>query len=388
MTAVVFDETAKFAGQPMVHAIIIGVSDYAFLPDPGQAGVPGGLNLQKLTAAASSAVDVAAWLARQQGKLVAPIGSIRLCASQIATQPHPPAGASDATRQTVATALHEWRQAQQPDDIAFFYFAGHGIQRNRADMVLLCADFNAPHDGPLNRAVELTNVWGGLGRNVNQATVGKTQIYFVDACRERPKAIANFEDLHVPDVWGVPNLNGKDDRHAPIFYATTPGSLAYADPNVATLFSKTLLRCLENEAATLDDDTGNWQITSKSLERALASRFRALAGTVTDQECDADHSIAEFVISRLASPPQCTLRIHVDPDAAVPATAIRITDLATATDTVLPAPLQPHPFDHVLPGGYYRFSAEPQLPFTHDRQKPRLVEPSRSTGSIRFKVQP
>ena len=390
-TGVILDETAAHAGRPMLHAIVIGVSDYGFLPPPGGPATPGTFGLQKLTAAARSAVDVAQWLRGKQGQLVVPIGSIRLCvAPAVADQvgQGPPAGAAGATRLEVVAALREWRAALQPDDVALFYFAGHGVQRDRSDMVLLCADFADPNDGPLSRSFDLTHVWDGLGRNTTSATIARTQLYFVDACRERPSAFNKFEDMSVPDVWGVPQLQGKDDRRAPIFYATTPGALAYANPGVATLFSQTLLACLDNEAATLDDDTGDWQITSKSLERALGHRFRALAGTATEQECDSDHAIADFVISKLAAPPRCALRFQIDPDSAVASTGIQIHDLTTKQQVVVAAPLQQHPYEHTLPGGYYEFSAAPAPPSKPVAGKPRLVEPSRAPGAIKLKVVP
>ncbi|HXT69967.1 MAG TPA: caspase family protein [Vicinamibacterales bacterium] len=396
MSAIIFDETAKYAGQNVLHAIIVGVSDYEFLPNPGAPAVPGGLGLQKLTAAARTATELAKWLKGRQGQLTLPIGTIRLCVESTAAdlakpETTPPAGASGASRAEVATALNEWRAAQGPDDMALFYFAGHGVQRSRSDMVLLCADFNAPNDGPLSRAIELTHIWDGLGRTPVSATIARQQVYFVDACRERPSAFNNFETLTVPDVWGVPVLKAKDDRSAPIFYATTPGTLAYADEGIATLFSKTLLRCLENEAATLNDDTGEWQITSASLERALFSRFRALAGTSTDQECDSDHAMHDFLLSRLPMPPACALKLQIDPDAAVPVTAVNVLDLETQKNVALPQPLAPHPHDFTLPGGYYKFSAAiqpPQAPYSDVQLKPRLIEPSRLVGAIRLKVGP
>ncbi len=395
MTGVILDETAAHPGEPVLHAIVIGVSDYGFLPPPEAPATPGSFGLKKLTAAARSAVDVAVWLQAKKDQLAVPVASIRLCvapavADQVAPGPPVPvpAGAAGATRLDVVAALKEWRKLLKPDDVALFYFAGHGVQRDRSDMVLLCADFADPDDGPLSRSFDLTHVWDGLGRNTTTATIARTQLYFVDACRERPTAFNNFEAMSVPDVWGVPQLQGKDDRRAPIFYATTPGALAYADPGVSTLFSRTLLACLDNEAATLDDETGDWQITSKSLERALGNRFRALAGVATEQECDSDHAIADFVIARLAAPPICELRFQIDPDSAVASTGIQITDLTTKQNTIVAPPLQTHPYEHELPGGYYEFSAAPAPPLKPVAGKPRLVEPSRAPGAIKLKVVP
>lgn len=396
MTALILDRRVALAGKRALHAVVIGASDYQYLPDIGGAPTPGSFGLQKLTAASKSAVEMAAWLRRHQDDLVVPVATVRLCASPTAQdlaapESTPPIGASTASRQDIAIALNEWRSDQDPDDVSLFYFAGHGVQRDRSNMVLLCADFAAPGDGPLSRAVELTHVWDGLGRSDTSAMIARTQMYFVDACRERPAAIAKFDSLSVPDIWGILALVGKDDRRAPIYYATTPGALAYADPGVATLFSKTLIRCLDNEAATLDDNTGDWQITSKSLERALGNRFRALAGATTDQECDADHTMGEFLIGRLAKRPTCAVTLRVAPDAAFPLAAVQIRDLVTQQVLPLPFPLQMHPYDYSLPGGYYMFSADirpPQAPYVACLPRPRLVEPSRFIGAIEFKVLP
>jgi hypothetical protein len=402
MTGVIFDETAQHAGKAMLHAIVIGVADYGFLPAPGSAVVPPGtFGLQKLTAAARSAVDVAVWLQVMKDQLMAPVGTIRLCvAPAVADQTAPgapvpvPGGAAGATRDEVVAALKAWRGQLKPDDVSLFYFAGHGVQRDRSDMVLLCADFANPADGPLSCAVDFTHVWDGLGRNLTSATIARTQLYFVDACRERPAAFSKFEEMSVPDVWGVPQLQGKDDRRAPIYYATTAGALAYADPGAQTLFSRTILSCLEREAATLDDDTGDWQITSRSLNEALGNRFRALAGVATDQECDSEHVVGDFLIRRLTAPPMCALTFQIEPDAAVadPAAVVsssglHIRDTTADHDTIVPAPLQPHPYQHSLAAGFYKFRATPVPPLT-SVPRPVLVDPSRISGPIKLKVGP
>lgn len=390
--ALVFDRRVDLSG-PVLHAIAIGVGDYAHLPaardgDPGDD--PGAPGLHGRTSASRTAIELARWLAQHCDDLVAPVATIRLCVAPAAGDgARPPRGATGATRAEIVAALHAWRAEQFPDDVALFYFAGHGVQRSRADLALLCSDFGAPGGDPLDGAIDLMNVWDGLGRIATTATNARTQLYFVDACRAPRSSLVEPARAGVPRVFDARVLHGKEDRRAPIFYATTPPSLAQASPGISSLFSRLLVRCLENDAATLDDTTGQWQITSKSLERALATRFRSLAGATTDHECDAEHAMHDFLISRVAAP-RCDVRVHLDPDDAAPVAALRVRDLDRQEDIAVHRTGPGDPFDCSLTGGYYAFGAEiepPTPPFVGCPPRPRLIDPSR-LAPITLKVVP
>jgi len=154
-----------------------------------------------------------------------------------------------------------------------------------------CAPISMHRTTPVSRALELTNIRKRAGAH---RAVGH-EARHADVLRRRvPGAPAVFDKSRslCPDIWGVLNLKTKDDRHAPIFLCNDAGCTRVRDAGVATLFSKTMLRCLDGEAGY-----------PRRRDRGLADHFGSLssahwrvasaplAGAATDQECDTDHAM-------------------------------------------------------------------------------------------------
>ena len=173
---------------PGTHALIIGVSDYPFTDGPN-ASTPGeSFELQNLTTAARSASNVAAWLLNEYYNPDVPLASLRVLLSPTAGESiHPDIAAhldtpAPATRAAVEAELRQFRSdcRANPQNAAFVYIAGHGIQLNKRGAVVLLHDFGDPeHVNELQGAIDVAGCHDGMEEN----GIAQTQIWFCDACR-------------------------------------------------------------------------------------------------------------------------------------------------------------------------------------------------------------
>jgi Caspase domain len=363
---------------PGLHAIVAGVSHYRHLPRGGGREAADPMGMSQLTSCALSAYRIARWLQGRADRLAAPLSTLRLLLSpserEIEVEPDLVTVAEPCTFEALRREIGYWRHdaCQRRDDIALFYFAGHGVQRVRGDAVLLCQDFGDGVGDVLERAISTANLYGGMAPAPGREEVARTQFYFVDSCRIRPDAFARYEALTPGSLWSV-ELSGRDDRRAPIFYAAVPGSRAYARPAEETLFCTALLAGLNGDAAETEyDDEGEarWFVTSHKLIGTLADRLdEETRGSDVVQEFRADGGGASARIHHLDGPPAVKLLVEIDPLEALGCTRVEICDDDGTPCRTVPAPLRPHPYTCELPAGMYRISAriDPQDPRFRDR---------------------
>jgi hypothetical protein len=125
---------------PGLHALVIGVSKYQYLPDVDDPPDEATWNLKSLGSPAISAALVCEWIEKQHNTkgLALPLKTLRVLISP--------------TRQEIA-ALSVWPKADKPDydnvneavrswhtdcqdsksSVAFFYYSGHGFARGRGE---------------------------------------------------------------------------------------------------------------------------------------------------------------------------------------------------------------------------------------------------------------
>jgi hypothetical protein len=154
--SLLIDNRAAIGANPGVHAFIIGVSSYPFLGG-GATPVADPWGLGQLTSAASSAHAVFEWL--KTATMSAPLATCRVLLSPSAAASEAPlAGLTKpATFDNVFAEAHDWRQdaASHQANVTVFYFAGHGVQRNKEDAVLCLQDLREPPGGPVRRAIDV-----------------------------------------------------------------------------------------------------------------------------------------------------------------------------------------------------------------------------------------
>ena len=182
--------------QPRLHALVIGVSRYPHLIGGGGDPAQDPLMLGQVTTPADTAREIAGWRTTGYGNPARPLGSVELLLSD--DQPAV-AGAGPATMASIGQAVKRWRDrcSTQPDNIALFYFCGHGLAKD--EQYLLPEDFGDPAlAGPWQNCIDFE----GLRLGLRSECAARTQVFFVDACRETPFNVLTQVNVHGESLAG------------------------------------------------------------------------------------------------------------------------------------------------------------------------------------------
>src|SRR6266852_8675172 len=129
---------------PGLYALIVGVSDYEFLPEAGQSPPSGRvtLGLKKLKTPATGAFRFAQWLRNSYWHPTVKVKKIHLLLSPSDCEIEHVSGLREAhstqpraTTEEVWAAMQAWQVESRgdPEGIAVLYAAGHGIQWGSKD---------------------------------------------------------------------------------------------------------------------------------------------------------------------------------------------------------------------------------------------------------------
>ena len=172
----------------------------------------------------------------------APLASVRVLLSPTDGEELNPrvagelAGPSPATRDSVVSEFDEFRQGcrENPDNVAFVYFAGHGIQLNKRGAVVLFHDFGVMGKGnKLYGAIDVAGCRDAMDESGN----AHHQIWFSDACRQLPDIARKFESLS--GAYKADEGIGQVDA-SPLFLASSARESAFAAVGGTTIFA---MRC-------------------------------------------------------------------------------------------------------------------------------------------------
>jgi hypothetical protein len=253
----------------------------------------------------------------------------------------------------------EWHEdaCSNRDNIALFFFSGHGFQRSFAEDLILFEDFGGV--GPaLRGAVSVDNLFRGMAPRPGATEVARTQLFFIDASR----APANNERflLSNPTMVFDEYSSGPDDRSAVIFYSTQPGEHSYIVRSFETsIFTTALLRCLDGQAAVPLDGSSQsrWGITVSSLIRGLAESMRRLGKTANLSQTQmpvVGGLVRDQVIRYLEEIPQVDVTVRIANPAAK--SELRIED-AEGHVVYTGTAEREGVFNMSLPSGLYRMRA-------------------------------
>jgi caspase domain-containing protein len=309
-----------------VHALIVGVSDYLHLPPMDVPPSADTWFLSKLTSAALSAYRVYQWLAANQLRL--PLKSVRLLLSpsqrELEAEPAlrtltvPDAQQTTVPRASRATfegAVRAWRRdaAQNPDDMALFYFAGHGLQRVVDEGVLLFDDFLEADHPPLSKCALVGNLRAGLTPSVSIPKVANTQFFFLDCCLLQPEALARFANPQVPDIFGIEATGPVDRRESVVLFSTLNRAMSIGRDGQPSHFAGSLLSAFEQaaeEPVEIDGLGTVWPVTAQTIKTAVNLYYdRNKLGTKVKM----DNYIGEPIIRYLGAPPDVKLSILIQP---------------------------------------------------------------------------
>jgi hypothetical protein len=240
--------------------------------------------------------------------------------------------------------------------------------------------------GNFSKTVAVGNIYNGMAPDTPSypprpnERIARTQWYFVDACRVYP-AGTPAPDVNDPcSTVFPPTKPGRDDRKAPIFYATVPGGKAAGFDLDETAFTRGLLRCLGGaggEHKVLPTWATQWRVSSHSLSGAMAAVLADMQLTGRPpQECRIHGQTPDVVFCTLPGPPNVAVTVHVDPDTAHAVTRIELSPGGGEPGTPFAPKDTPVPHHRLeVPPGRYELSAWAGPPYANFGPRWLAVEP-------------
>ncbi|RTL42348.1 MAG: caspase family protein [Candidatus Melainabacteria bacterium] len=352
MSSVIVDNSPG----PKLHAFIIAVESYTFLEDGSSPGPKLPFAMGQLKAAPISAIALANWLIHDY-KSQTPLGSIELLVSSPEKIELTLKDGSKTTvdgradSRSLKPAFKSWfrrlngtrvdgngteikasaeLEAQMKNNIALFYFCGHGFEKG--DVHLLLEDFGEDRDLLFENSFNFNYFYSGM-----KQAKPTTQLYFVDSCRTVPSTATARENIEGITLL-APLITDKSQREAPILYSTLSTTTAWAPTDgSATRFTKTLIDCFRSAATK---DNGIWKVTTGKLIADMKELLNS--DPVNNQICisGGDRLTENSVLYTLDSPPTVRLTLSCKPMTTLPKLIFKITNslLGTEQQRVPPAP--------------------------------------------------
>lgn len=270
--ALAYFNNAHPPGMPGTHVLIIGVGKYAFGRGTGAKTV--GEDLRQLTSPPISARAIADWFLRSFKNQSKPLVSVSLLISEDRAKAYPlPHGGQfqppRANLANVIDATYQWAQRLRShrDNMAVFYFCGHGASLGQ-EAALLLDDFGHP-EAELTNAIDV-NTFRGTMKN----SPAIQQLYLFDCCRTKADDLYKNEDRIGTRIVSV--SAGQRGHSAPpqqfVLFPTIDGEEAFGIKDQASVFSNSVIDALSFAAA--DDSTGAWKTNTAKLLDAVDKLVR------------------------------------------------------------------------------------------------------------------
>lgn len=272
---------AAHQGKGKTHVLIIGVGKYRHLHG-GTQPIAGLSALGQLTSPPVSARALANWfISGRPENPKAPLGSVEMVLSE-----DPVAGPVNgfavdaATYDNINQAFAAWfkRCDAHADNVGFFYFCGHGLQKEV--MMLLPEDYGSGLN-PNATGIDFDRTYRGMAR-----CCARTQVYVVDACRQTPPSIV-LDQTFGGNALISSILTLNKPRTAPRIFATAEGMAAFGDSGTVSRMTDALIKCLDGLGS--DKQNGRWRVDTDHLggaiQKLLDYRARAM-GDLDPQRVD------------------------------------------------------------------------------------------------------
>lgn len=327
--------SAERAGEgkpPGLHALIIGVGAYPHLRG-GEFYVEGDSrsdNFAQLSSPPHSAYALAHWLSTVQStEAAAPLASLELLVSAPPGFEHGyeslTVKAKQATFEEIRDAFERWRKHCDEDEanIALFYFCGHGYAFGQQAPVLMPEDFGSRPGTFFENGIDLDTTMQAVAE-----FRAATQIFLIDACREKLDTSADFQRGRGLAQARNPSFDPAPDRA--IVYSAQYDRRAFGRPGVPTTFTESLVQALGGLGAAPGD---RWCIDLESLPAALAKlvRWNTPPAGPDDGRDDTWEQKPSYQVSGpgrplrlLKAPPEVPFRIAVQPTDAMASAALRL----------------------------------------------------------------
>ncbi|GAA1615807.1 caspase family protein [Actinoplanes couchii] len=343
---------------PRIHALVIGVGHYphcvAYPPGTPESRLAA--DITPLTTAPSSALAVNRWLLDNlRDDPYVPLGSVETLISGPApiVVPTPSGGTTvdPATFGNAREAVHRWRGRcdTDEDNVALFFFCGHGWERG--DQTLLLEDLGRHPGDFFAGAVNFRRTYLGM-----RDCRARTQLYFIDACRELPLELLEIAADESRPLLTVRNPLEPPGRplDAPVFHATTPGLRAYGPPGEPTPFTEAVLDVLGGRGAH-QPRWGSWEIHTDRI--APSVRRMMQWNGVADQRPTAEGVTISSRFRTLPGPPAVPFRLSCAPAEALYSARLSLTALDDPANGRVREP-RGEPWQNEVPAGNYQVRAE------------------------------
>jgi hypothetical protein len=308
---------------------VIGVGHYPHL-EGGTSPRPDTMGLGQLSSPPVSALEIAEWLKTRYNNVVAPLATLRVLVSghdgpaTFNNDKGQPVVLDRAEMTTVATSIHDWAAAADSDtgNIALFYFCGHGVSAGINNGLLL-EDFGADHRdlALLQNVIDIDNLHLAM-----DGVHARKQCFFIDACRNTPKAIADRAGRGAlgQSILDPTIKQGRyGARDAPMFFACLPSQKAYGLAQGTSLFTRALLETLACAGAV--NRGGVWTVRTDTMLPALNEtlRWQGPQYGLPSQPAYLDHA-SGFDLHWLEGPPAVPVSVNCNPEAAHAAATLSV----------------------------------------------------------------
>jgi len=244
------------------HVFIIGVGKYPHLLNGEGTKLDNPMGLRQLTSPPISAKAFADWILKNLYNPDAPLGSIELLLSPAGEYVQPQDGeqfpVEGATMENIKTAFDRWynRCNFHKNNVAIFYFCGHGLEKIVGYPLLLAEDFGKNQLRLWENAIDFNSTYLGMAR-----CQAKTQCYFIDACRQTPSELQEIQEIRATALVH-PSTSQKWGEVLKLF-ATHTSQKAYGLNDQITRFTDALINCLNGLGS--EKQKKQWLVTTGKL---------------------------------------------------------------------------------------------------------------------------
>lgn len=322
---VLFDDGLAVPG---AHVLLIGVGNYPFLKD-GSTAEPErfklNMNMGQLSSPPRSLEQLAGWFVDDENGFHNPDRPLRslqvFCSASPTLELAAPGGAKVAIAQAKTAAVHEaivnWktRADRHEENLAIFYFCGHGLSFGEIQNALLLEEFGGNDMNPMADAIAFDELRLGLMRQCE----ARYQVHLIDACRTLPTR--EFTDLYGDTNTGDRVVAGGLSRKlrekiAPVFFATGLAAAAYGLAGQASLFTQGLLRCFRGVGSRDADD--HWEVTIPAVAEGINKCVESLAFQTQPQYCQPRDTGQTFILHRLRGDPEVIVKVFTRDETLLP----------------------------------------------------------------------
>lgn len=365
---IVFDDSSN---DPGTHALLIGVGKYPFLygGDQGEAArLPHHMKMGQLSSPSHSVRAFANWLTDdQQGFLndERPLRSLQLLCSGAAPiswglPGQPEVDIARANMASVRQGIIDWkgRSSRNPENMAIFYFCGHGMQMSASESSLLMEDFGSDHADPMQHAIAFASMRLGL----QAQCAAKHQVHFIDACRTHPTDA--FLDTYGADSAGQRVIAGALSsairrRLSPVFFATGLLSAAYGQPGQPSIFMQGMLKCFRGVGSR--ENVDRYEVIPEAIGEGINKCVESLAFSKVPQYCQPQEAGHPFTFHRIRGDPEVLVKLFTRDESRLPDAVLAHTRIFDPPQAGVPMRQerqpQPTPWWVPLPLGRYLFEA-------------------------------